>query len=165
MRTNNKKYGFVITLPEYGATIPTLWQETVKFAKANPQYLPANNSLKYLATDQTRDRKMSDNPPPEYNNCHFWSNFEVGDLNFWRGEAYSKYFDHLDKTGGFFYERWGDAPVHSIAAALFLNTNEIHHFADGKLSIILMIIRIRRDYRLIDCSWIYTRSLDEMSSR
>jgi len=131
MRTNNKKYGFVITLPEYGATIPTLWKETVNFAKANPQYLPANNSLKYLATDQTRDRKMSDDPPPEYNNCHFWSNFEIADLNFWRGEAYSKYFDHLDKSGGFFYERWGDAPVHSIGAALFLNTNEIHHFADG----------------------------------
>ena len=25
-------------------------------------------------------------------------------MNFWRGEAYSKYFDFLDATGGFYYE-------------------------------------------------------------
>jgi hypothetical protein len=30
----------------------------------------------------------------------------AGDLNFWRGEAYTKFFDHLDKAGGFYYERW-----------------------------------------------------------
>jgi alpha 1,2-mannosyltransferase len=51
--------------------------------------------------------------------CHFWSNFEIGDLDFWRGEAYSAYFDHLEAAGGFYYERWGDAPVHSIGASLF----------------------------------------------
>lgn len=33
-----------------------------------------------------------------------WSNFEIGDLDFWRGEAYTKYFEHLDKKGGFYYE-------------------------------------------------------------
>lgn len=33
-----------------------------------------------------------------------WSNFEIGDLNFWRGEAYGKFFDFLDKKGGFYYE-------------------------------------------------------------
>lgn len=35
------------------------------------------------------------------------------------------YFEHLDHTGGFFYERWGDAPVHSLAAAMFLNASEV----------------------------------------
>ncbi|CAG8569123.1 1584_t:CDS:10 [Diversispora eburnea] len=32
--------------------------------------------------------------------------------------------------GGFFYERWGDAPVHSIAASLFLKKHQIHFFND-----------------------------------
>jgi alpha 1,2-mannosyltransferase len=36
----------------------------------------------------------------------------------------------LDRDGGFFYERWGDAPVHSIAAALLLKKDEIHFFND-----------------------------------
>jgi len=40
------------------------------------------------------------------------------------------YFEHLDKAGGFFYERWGDAPVHSIAASLFLPRSQIHFFND-----------------------------------
>src|SRR5256885_10610595 len=40
----------------------------------------------------------------------------------------SDLFTSLDKDGGFFYERWGDAPVHSIAAALMLKKNEIHFF-------------------------------------
>jgi hypothetical protein len=33
-----------------------------------------------------------------------WSNFEIADMDFWRGEAYTAFFDHLDKTGGFYYE-------------------------------------------------------------
>ena len=32
--------------------------------------------------------------------------------------------------GGFFYERWGDAPVHSIAAGLLLKKEEIQFFND-----------------------------------
>lgn len=59
-----------------------------------------------------------------------WSNFEIADMDFWRGEAYTAYFDYLEKKGGFYYERWGDAPVHSIAAALFANKDQLHFFND-----------------------------------
>lgn len=59
-----------------------------------------------------------------------WSNFEIGDLDLWRGEGYSKFFDFLDEKGGFYYERWGDAPVHSIGAALFAKKDQIHFFND-----------------------------------
>jgi hypothetical protein len=40
------------------------------------------------------------------------------------------FFEHLDKAGGFYYERWGDAPVHSIGAALFAKKDQIHFFED-----------------------------------
>jgi alpha 1,2-mannosyltransferase len=40
------------------------------------------------------------------------------------------FFKHLDESGGFFYERWGDAPVHSVAAGLMLQKDEIHFFND-----------------------------------
>jgi hypothetical protein len=37
--------------------------------------------------------------------CHsVWSNFEIADMDFWRGEAYTKFFNHLENTGGFYYE-------------------------------------------------------------
>jgi len=34
------------------------------------------------------------------------------------------------RTADSFYERWGDAPVHSIAAGLLLKKEEIHFFND-----------------------------------
>ena len=33
-----------------------------------------------------------------------WSNFEIADMDFWRSEAYQKFFDHLESKGGFYYE-------------------------------------------------------------
>lgn len=33
-----------------------------------------------------------------------WSNFEIADMDFWRGEAYTKFFEFLDSKGGFYYE-------------------------------------------------------------
>ena len=34
-----------------------------------------------------------------YNLCHFWSNFELGDLRFFRSRAYLDFFDFLDRCG------------------------------------------------------------------
>lgn len=122
MHEKKIRYGFTISLYEYVQTIETLWATTKKF-------LQTGENKKYLAPDNLMDF-VSDDKGENYNLCHFWSNFEVGDLDFWRSDAYREYFKFLDQEGGFFYERWGDAPVHSIAAALFLNKNEIHHFED-----------------------------------
>jgi hypothetical protein len=65
-----------------------------------------------------------------YTGGHFWSNFELADFRFFRGKEYTAYFDHLDHAGGFFYERWGDAPVHSLAVGLLLQSDEVHYFGD-----------------------------------
>ncbi|EPX74114.1 alpha-1,2-mannosyltransferase [Schizosaccharomyces octosporus yFS286] len=118
MKQNNKVYGFTITVTEYPETISTLWENTRNFLKQHPDTLHPNNSLNFI----------SDNNGETYNNCHFWSNFEIARVDFWESDAYTKYFDHLDKSNGFFYERWGDAPVHSIAAALFTDRDSIHFF-------------------------------------
>lgn len=120
MQDNDYKYGFTISMHEFRETIPTLWNTTLEFVKKHPEYVAKDNLLKFVSDDGGKT----------YNRCHFWSNFEVADMEFWRGPAYSEYFDYLDQTGGFFYERWGDAPVHSIAAAFFLNKTQFHHFED-----------------------------------
>ncbi|SCV70130.1 BQ2448_1524 [Microbotryum intermedium] len=132
MRDNDKKYGWAISIYEYAETIPSLWSVTQgesisvvtgsvwDFIHKNQRLIAPNNLIDWI----------SDDLGETYNRCHFWSNFEIGDLNFFRGEAYRAYFDHLDRSGGFFYERWGDAPVHSIAAALFLNRTQVHWFKD-----------------------------------
>ncbi|CAD6634043.1 HN1_G0005400.mRNA.1.CDS.1 [Saccharomyces cerevisiae] len=48
--------------------------------------------------------------------------------NAFGSEKYIRFFEYLDSKGGFYYERWGDAPVHSIAASLLLKKDEIIHF-------------------------------------
>lgn len=120
MVDEKKDYAFTITIHEYEITIKTLWQRTIEFLTKNPQYLHKNNLMDFVSNDKGA----------KYNLCHFWSNFEVANMDFWRGEAYQAYFEHLDKDGGFFYERWGDAPVHSIAAALMMSKDQLHHFGD-----------------------------------
>ena len=44
-----------------------------------------------------------------------WSNFEIADMDFWRSEAYTKYFDYLESQGGFYYEVCIITPPFSLA--------------------------------------------------
>lgn len=128
MRENGKRYSFVIAMYEFRLTIETLWDSTREFARLRPGLVAKENTLGFLVDDLVPGEGSAFDK--DYNLCHFWSNFEIGDLNLWRSEAYREYFDFLDRKGGFFYERWGDAPVHSIAAALFLSKDQIHFWSD-----------------------------------
>ncbi|KAJ7111242.1 glycosyltransferase family 15 protein [Mycena epipterygia] len=119
MQGEDKKYAFIITLPEYRKTIRSLWPTVNEFMKANPELIVADNAM-----DMLYDAKGN------YNLCHFWSNFEIADLDLWRSEAYMKFFENLDSTGGFYYQRWGDAPVHTFGAALFARKDQIHFFQE-----------------------------------
>lgn len=135
LRENDKVYGFVITITEVKETISTLFKTVKEFISQNPQHIAVNNGLAF-ATDKTSLRpwvsqeEMEDTSLDGYNLCHFWSNFEIGSLNFFRSEAYSAYFKHLDQAGGFYYERWGDAPVHTLGLLALANITQIHHFSD-----------------------------------
>lgn len=131
MRENDKKYGFVIAIPEYEETIPTLWQTVEEFYHENPEYIAPDSAQQFL-TDKNHARPDDVLMPSNtsYNLCHFWSNFEIADLDFFRSKPYMDYFNYLDQKGGFFYERWGDAPVHTIGAVMMLNKSQIHHFSD-----------------------------------
>lgn len=51
-------------------------------------------------------------------------------MDFYRSPLYRDFFRFLDEDGGFYYERWGDAPVHSLAAAMLLRPDQVHHFSD-----------------------------------
>ncbi len=55
------KYGFVITIEELAATIPSLWATTQAFIDAHPGSIPAANLLDFVRA-----------PNGEYNLCHFW---------------------------------------------------------------------------------------------
>ncbi|CBY01684.1 hypothetical protein IAQ61_003491 [Plenodomus lingam] len=128
MQDHNKTYGFNINLYDSPESVITLWPETKKFIEDNPGYVHPNNAREWLEDDKRRPENAE--KARGYSTCHFWSNFEIGDLNFWRSKKYRDFFDHLDRAGGFFYERWGDAPVHSVALGLFEDKSKIHWFRD-----------------------------------
>lgn len=86
VQENQLKYGFVITILELANTIPTLWATAQQFMAENPKLIPQKNLMPLVTA-----------PDGSYNLCHFWSNFEIGDLNFFRSNAYQAYFDHLDR--------------------------------------------------------------------
>ncbi|ORZ26189.1 nucleotide-diphospho-sugar transferase [Absidia repens] len=126
MKDKGFKYGWNIAIQEIPETIQTLWAATRRFLQRFPAYGVFDSEQSLL----TWIMKFDENQIDDYNGCHFWSNFEIGSLDFFRSKPYLDFFDHLDQEGGFFYERWGDAPVHSIAAALLLKKSEIHFFND-----------------------------------
>lgn len=120
MQDHEKVYGFTISIHEFLKTIPTLWEHSMEFFRNHPEYISDDNLMKFISDDNGKT----------YNLCHFWSNFEIANLNLWRSPGYLAYFDHLDRAGGFFYERWGDAPVHSIAVSLMLPRDKVHYFPE-----------------------------------
>lgn len=121
LRETGKKYGFTLALYEIPFVVGGLWDATREFMEKYPEYIHPHNAIRFARLD---------GDDQSYNNCHFWSNFEVADLDFFRSEAYETYFNHLDRSGGFFYDRWGDAPVHSLAVSLLMDRNDLHWFKD-----------------------------------
>jgi mannosyltransferase len=137
MAKHGKTYGYTIALWENGRTAPSLFRKVSDYKKAMsytttslwsammaPSYAPWP-LRRVLALLRNRDAAGD-----LWNACHFWSNFEIADMEFFRSSQYRDMFQMLDKDGGFYYERWGDAPVHSLAAALLLRPDQVHHFAD-----------------------------------
>lgn len=55
----------------------------------------------------------------------------------------------VSREGGFFLERWGDAPVHSLGAALFLNASQVSN------SHLLMTCKEPQQIRCMCCHPVY----------
>lgn len=138
MSARNKTYGYTMALWEVGSTAPSLFRTVSEYRnqigltatklwtsmlEASWAPLPVRHGVMpwFPSRDGTGDG---------WNLCHFWSNFEIANFGFFRSAEYRKLFEHLDSTGGFHLERWGDAAVHSLALALLLDPGKLHYFED-----------------------------------
>lgn len=71
MKDHGKKLSFSISLYEYSETIPTLYSTFQQYARNHPGEIyheTEPDSLWSFITDSSTD---------SYNNCHFWSSFQV----------------------------------------------------------------------------------------
>ncbi|CAL3966555.1 hypothetical protein PZA11_003172 [Diplocarpon coronariae] len=157
MIETNKTYGFTIAVKELKETVPNifryasaykriknltsqgLWEMFVEPQPEEPKETPeedAKNSLpeEILRGDPSHASLPDIDPDSmegeKYNMCHFWSNFEIARLSWFRSKEYEDFFQMMDRSGGFWMERWGDAPIHSLAAGALLAPRDIHYFRD-----------------------------------
>ncbi|KAF1814834.1 glycosyl transferase [Eremomyces bilateralis CBS 781.70] len=158
MEEANKIYGFTIAVKELRETVPNIFRYASAYKRLNnitSQGLwemfvqkPATDEFGVAAEPKPRpwvpenimkpDPKAEEEPEgntetmegEDYNMCHFWSNFEIARLDWFRSKEYTDFFDMMDHSGGFWTERWGDAPIHSLAAGVLLPVSAIHYFRD-----------------------------------
>ncbi|KAI0434025.1 nucleotide-diphospho-sugar transferase [Xylaria sp. FL1042] len=156
MIESNKTYGFTIAVKELRETVPNIWRYASAYKRLNnitsqglwemfvePRETPARPEddpnykpplpEEILRVEPGRGLPEIDPETMEgenYNMCHFWSNFEIAKLSWFRSKPYEDFFEMMDRSGGFWMERWGDAPIHSLAAGILLAPRDIHYFRD-----------------------------------
>lgn len=152
MIEQNKTYGFTIAVKELRETVPNLFRYASAFKRKNkiasqglwemfvepqPDKEPEAAEDKPQIPEEITRGEPGRNTPPEidyeamegekYNMCHFWSNFEIARLSFFRSPEYEEFFQMMDRSGGFWMERVRFPP--SICFVL-----ELTHMTVGRCS-------------------------------
>ena len=141
----------------FPAFVPHSQLSTIEFIAENPDLV----APKHRNELPLRQRRQNLQPlslcvpysalPSNRSRYTVWSNFEIADLDLWRGPTYTASFEFLESCRDFDYEvsqpllsspaplsdgffwlrqRWCDVPVHLIAAALFGERVQIHFFRE-----------------------------------
>jgi alpha 1,2-mannosyltransferase len=116
MERGQHLYGYITLLKERPEVVQGLWETSRRYATENGLDLARLGSL----TDERGG----------YNLLYYYNNFEIVDLRFFRSPTYLRFFDYLDRTGGIYQFRWGDAPIRTIAVALLVPPAQVRRFDD-----------------------------------
>ena len=133
MEKANKTYGFTLFVKELKETVPNIFRYAAAYKNNNnltskglwelflePKSTPQDDQFE----DELNQKPLPDEiekidpaagtlPPIDgeamegetYNMCHFWSNFEIARLDWFRSKEYQEFFDTMDRSGGFWMER------------------------------------------------------------
>ena len=55
----------------------------------------------------------------------FYTNFELGKVSWFLTSEYMNFYNYIDKNGGIYSRRWGDAPIKFLGINLFMNKQNI----------------------------------------
>ena len=133
MERTNKTYGFTIAVKELRETVPNIFRYASAYKRLNnltskglwemfvekPVEVQEQTNQESENQESVPEELMNSEPgrgllPPidpeamegeNYNMCHFWSNFEIARLDFFRSKEYSDFFEMMDRSGGFWMER------------------------------------------------------------
>lgn len=139
MAENNKTYGFTIAVKELRETVPNIFRYASAYKRKNnmdskglwemflekpeeeeqkPEEVKQEKLPEEILLNEPGENTVPDIDPEamegeKYNMCHFWSNFEIARLDFFRSKEYEEFFDMMDKSGGFWMERVCAVPLSS----------------------------------------------------
>lgn len=132
MESHNKTYGWTIAIKELEETVPNMFRYISSYKRRNNiktkgmWEMFVDHPLEYDVAEAVPEPQevmtvIKENPilgdssllntdPNEmegekYNMCHFWSNFEIARLDWYRSKEYNDFFTMLDESGGFWMER------------------------------------------------------------
>ena len=60
----------------------------------------------------------------------YYNNMFVTNVTLWTTAPMRPFLEYIDRQGGIYTNRWGDAPIHTVAVGLFLKSEQIHTFMD-----------------------------------
>lgn len=115
MARHKKVYGFTIALSEGPRTCPSLFRHVADYKESLD--IPSTTLWKAMIApswvpwpfrgilSKIFNLSHTDRHGDGWNLCHYWSNFEIADLDFFRGRGYQDLVESLDKSGGFYFER------------------------------------------------------------
>ena len=55
----------------------------------------------------------------------FYTNFELGKVDWFLTSSYMEFYNNIDKSGGIYTKRWGDAPIKFLGINLFMKKENI----------------------------------------
>ena len=112
-------YGHINTLEEVqdqADVVEGLWEATLDYARE--RQLPTD-ALQELCDAQGIWRRGI-----------YYTNFEISRFDWWRSELVQGYLEFLNQRGGIYLQRWGDAPIHTLAVTLLAPPSKVHLFTE-----------------------------------
>lgn len=158
MAKNNKTYGFTIAVKELKETVPNIFRYASAYKRTNN--ITSQGLWEMFLEDPVEEEKPAEDAnvlpdeilqtqpgaaglkdvDPEamegetYNMCHFWSNFEIARLDFFRSKAYEDFFQMMDRSGGFWNERVSSRHLSYISLPTCTQTNmDLHSSGETHL--------------------------------
>ncbi|KAF8990311.1 nucleotide-diphospho-sugar transferase [Cyathus striatus] len=124
--------GFVQVMGDADYVQPSLVSNVSHFMSQNKDLIPRDANYGFVWNDAASvERAFAGTArTDDWNRRCMYNNFEISHRSVWESTLYTKFFEYLDKAGGFFYERWGDAPVHSFGLAMSLRKDQAFQFHD-----------------------------------
>lgn len=120
MQERNAKYGLRVFQQELSDVVIGL-PEAAQYWLASQMRAPQLWMLRHCTPHDVQGI-------PNWNRSIIYNNFFISDVEFWMQPQVQGWLTYLEQLGGFQKLRWGDAPVHTWTAGIFLREEEMLEF-------------------------------------